>query len=96
MMRPPAEATHRSSWIDEGWIAAAVGLVQRILDEEGVSTLSLTLSASITRRIKPSRAVLVEHPFGLPMGDLHDDATHVAEDVCHPGASPPLLKRMFE
>jgi hypothetical protein len=56
----------------------SVGLVQRVLDEEGISTISLTLSASITRRIKPSRALLVEHPFGLPMGDLHDDATHDA------------------
>ncbi len=43
-----------------------------------MSTISLTLSASITRRIKPSRALLVEHPFGLTMGDLHDDATHLA------------------
>lgn len=56
----------------------SVGLVQRVLDEEGLSTMSLTLSASITRLVKPSRALLVEHPFGLTMGDLHDGTTHIA------------------
>ncbi len=40
--------------------------------------MSLTLSSSITRRIKPSRALLIEHPFGLTMGDVQDDATHPA------------------
>jgi hypothetical protein len=43
-----------------------------MLDEEGLSTISLTTIASITRRIKPSHALLVEHPFGLVMGDVND------------------------
>lgn len=50
----------------------SVGLIQRVLDEAGLTTISLTTIASITRRIKPSRALLIEHPFGLVMGDTHD------------------------
>ena len=49
-----------------------MGLIQRVLDEAGLTTISLTTIASITRRIKPSRALFVEHPFGLVMGDVND------------------------
>lgn len=56
----------------------SVGLVQRELDEAGLATMSLTLSASITRLVLPSRALLIEHPFGLTMGDLHDAEAHTA------------------
>jgi len=56
----------------------SVGLIQRVFDEEGLSTISLTTIASITRRIKPSRALLVEHPFGLVMGDVNDSERQIA------------------
>lgn len=56
----------------------SVGLVQRELDAAGLPTVSLTLAASITRLIRPSRALLVEHPFGLTMGDLHDAERQLA------------------
>lgn len=49
-----------------------MGLIQRVLDEAGLTTISLTTIASITRRIKPSRALFVEHPFGLVIGDVND------------------------
>ena len=73
----------------------SVGLVQRVLDEQGLATISLTLAASITRLVKPSRALMIEHPFGLTMGDLNDRDTQTAvlvemlkgaERITHPGA----------
>lgn len=49
-----------------------MGLIQRCFDEAGLATISLTLVASITRLVKPSRALLVEHPFGLTFGPVGD------------------------
>jgi hypothetical protein len=72
-----------------------VGLIQRIFDEQGLTTISLTTIASITSLIKPSRALLVEHPFGLTMGDVGDRETQsavliemlrAAEQITQPGA----------
>lgn len=49
-----------------------------MLDEAGLTTISLTMIASITRLIMPSRALLIEHPFGLTMGDVGDHETQSA------------------
>jgi len=51
-----------------------VGLIQRVLDEAGLSTISLTLVKEITEQVKPSRALCVEHPFGHTFGDVGDTA----------------------
>jgi len=55
-----------------------VGLLQRVFDESGLSTISLTQVREITELVLPSLACLVEHPFGLTLGDVGDDATHRA------------------
>lgn len=55
-----------------------MGLIQRVLDEHGIPTISLTTIASIARLIRPSHALLVEHPFGLTMGDVGDTQTQSA------------------
>lgn len=52
----------------------SVGLIQRVLDEAGLCTISLTLVKEITAQIKPSRALFVEHPFGHTFGDVGDQA----------------------
>lgn len=51
-----------------------MGLIQRVLDDAGLSTISLTLVKEITEQVKPSRALFVEHPFGHTFGDLGDKA----------------------
>jgi len=51
-----------------------VGLIQRVLDDAGLSTLSLTLVKEITEQVKPSRALFVEHPFGHTFGDVGEQA----------------------
>jgi len=52
-----------------------VGLLQRVFDEAGLCTLSLTQVAEITAIVKPSRALFVAHPFGLTFGAVGDAAT---------------------
>lgn len=52
----------------------SVGLIQRVLDEAGIPTISLTLVREITEQVKPSRALYLEHPFGHTLGDVGDTA----------------------
>lgn len=51
-----------------------MGLIQRVLDEAGIPTISLTLLREITEQVKPSRALYLEHPFGHTLGDVGDTA----------------------
>ncbi len=53
-----------------------MGLLQRVFDESGLTTISLTQVREITELVLPSLACLVEHPFGLTLGGVGDDATH--------------------
>jgi hypothetical protein len=55
-----------------------VGLLQRILDEHGLPTVSMTLAPEITRLAKPSLACFVAHPFGLSCGGVGDKETQRA------------------
>ena len=55
-----------------------MGLIQRVLDEAGLSTLSITQVVEITAIIKPSRALFVAHPFGLTFGAVGDARTQRA------------------
>ncbi|RMG53879.1 MAG: hypothetical protein D6723_06325 [Acidobacteria bacterium] len=72
----------------------SVGLIQRVFDEAGLTTISLTLVRSITELVKPSRALYIRHPFGYTFGDLHDrqvqrailvDCVRAAERFTEPG-----------
>ena len=47
----------------------SVGLIQRAVEERGISTVSITLDESITKRVKPSRALSVPYRFGYPLGE---------------------------
>jgi hypothetical protein len=55
-----------------------VGLLQRVFDEHGLATVSLTQVPEITELVKPSLACLVKHPFGLTLGAVGDEETHRA------------------
>jgi hypothetical protein len=54
----------------------SVGLLQRGLDEAGLSTVSITQVPSITRLVRPSLACFVANPFGLTLGAVGDARTH--------------------
>ena len=60
-------------------------MLQRACDDAGLTTLSLTQVAEVTAVIKPSRALYVAHPFGLPFGAVADVATQrtVVEALLH-------------
>ena len=47
----------------------SVGLIQRAIEEVGISTVSITLLEDITKKVKPPRALLVPYPFGHPLGE---------------------------
>ena len=55
-----------------------MGLVQRVLDEAGLCTLSITQNLEITAIVMPSRALYVGHPFGLTFGAVGDAETQRA------------------
>lgn len=55
-----------------------MGLIQRVLDEAGLCTLSITQVVEITAIVKPSRAMFVAHPFGLTFGPIGAAATQRA------------------
>ena len=79
-----------------------MGLLQRVFDDAGLSTISLTLVKEITQQVKPSRALFVEHPFGFTFGNIGDrelqrrileDCLRAAEQMHEPGAIADLPYR---
>lgn len=49
-----------------------MGLIQRAIEAEGISTISISLNRTITEKVKPPRALLVAFPLGHPMGNPLD------------------------
>ncbi len=47
----------------------SVGLIQRAVEAAGISTVSITLIADITKKVKPPRALAVPYGFGHPLGE---------------------------
>ncbi len=47
----------------------SVGLIQRAVEEVGISTVSIALVESIAKKVKPPRALLVPYRFGHPLGE---------------------------
>lgn len=44
----------------------------------GLPTVSLSLVKEMTLQAKPSKALFIEHPFGLTLGGIGEKETHVA------------------
>lgn len=49
-----------------------------MLDILGLPTVSLSLVKEMTMLVKPSKALFIQHPFGLTLGDVGDAGTHRA------------------
>jgi hypothetical protein len=49
-----------------------VGLVQRVVEEHGIPTVSISQSLAISRRLEPPRALFLRWPFGHALGEPHD------------------------
>lgn len=52
-----------------------MGVIQRILEESGLVTVSVTLIPFITEKVMVPRAVAIEHPFGFTLGRPGDVET---------------------
>ena len=75
----------------------SVGLIQRAVEATGISTVSITLDESITKRVKPPRALSVPYRFGYPLGEPNNrELQHaiIAEALALlvDDAPPPILK----
>jgi len=46
----------------------SVGLIQSLIENAGIPTVSITLLPEITERVRPPRALIVERPLGYPLG----------------------------
>jgi hypothetical protein len=46
----------------------SVGLIQGVIEERGIATVSLSLLRQVTERVKPPRALVVPFPHGYPLG----------------------------
>ena len=47
----------------------AAGLLQSIIEKEGIPTVSISLLTEITRRVEPPRVLVVDRPLGYPLGE---------------------------
>ena len=47
----------------------SVGLVQRIIEEAGISTVSISIARKLTEEAGAPRSVFVKWPMGHPMGE---------------------------
>ena len=44
-------------------------MIQRAIEEAGISTVSITLVESVAKRVKPPRVLAVPFDFGHPLGE---------------------------
>ena len=71
-----------------------MGLVSRVIEAAGISTVTLNMIWVYQRLIGMPRVAAIEHPFGRPYGDVNDSETQdavlraalaVAEHAKQPG-----------
>lgn len=51
-----------------------VGLLQGLIEDSGIATVSISMLEEMTRKVKPPRALLVPFPLGYPLGRPRDSA----------------------
>lgn len=49
-----------------------MGLVQRVLEASGISTVALSMIPDLTRAADVPRLAGISYPFGRPLGNPHD------------------------
>ncbi len=47
-----------------------VGLVQRQIESQGISTVGISIVREISEKVKPPRTYFLRYPFGHAMGEL--------------------------
>ncbi|MBI1955500.1 MAG: hypothetical protein HYS38_03815 [Acidobacteria bacterium] len=51
-----------------------MGLIQGVVEEGGIASVSITLLEEVTRKVKPPRALFVPYRLGYPLGRPNDPA----------------------
>lgn len=46
-----------------------MGLVQRVIEESGISTVSVSINRKFTEEARPPRVVFLKWPLGHPLGE---------------------------
>ncbi len=82
-----------------------MGLIARVLEEAGISTVCIIMRREVAQNVKPPRALFVKFPFGAPLGPAGDvetqrgvirEALSVLADATEPETivdSPRMWKR---
>lgn len=52
-----------------------MGLIARVLEEAGISTVCLNMRREVAENVKPPRTLFVKFPFGAPLGPAGDSET---------------------
>ncbi len=52
-----------------------VGLIARVLEESGISTVCLNMRREVAEDVKPPRTLFVKFPSGAPLGPAGDTET---------------------
>lgn len=50
----------------------SVGLIQSIIERQGIPTVSISLLREVTERVEPPRVLFVDYPLGYPLGRPHE------------------------
>ena len=50
----------------------SVGLIQRLVEYAGITTVSISLLREITEKTRPPRALFVPFPLGYPLGETNN------------------------
>ncbi len=71
-----------------------MGLIQRAIEAQGISTISISIQRELTTQVNPPRALFLRWPFGHPLGEpfavkqqrrILEDALHYLETMQEPG-----------
>ncbi len=52
-----------------------MGLIARVLEEVGISTVCLNMGREVAENVKPPRTLFVKFPFGAPLSPAGDAET---------------------
>lgn len=50
----------------------SVGLIQSVIEQSGIPTVSISLLREVTEKVRPPRVLFVDRPLGYPLGAPDD------------------------
>ncbi len=76
-------------------------MIQRVVEEVGISTVSITLLEDVTKKVKPPRALHVPYSFGHPLGEPNNSELQhaiIAETLAllQDAGTPPILRNSIQ